>query len=271
MSNVDSERAPHPGPAPRAVSLLGLFAAIGIGCAIAGCSQEGRTIQSANLVQGVAWDVSQRDSSVSTTGDTTWTMDLVLKVQIGVRNGCDLEKSALQLSLEGPTNDPLFVVTPVTIYQADDRCNVGANGDTVLTVIVNNVLVVNQGSQTFAVRGDIPVQIDLQANAQTSAFGDSTTTYIVRVEDKDTGAVLSGALVRIERADTSELIGETTTNASGVATIVEDLVGACSSSTDPPLSTPYTLKVTYSGRTMILRMRSQPARCGVSERAVVRV
>jgi hypothetical protein len=276
MTDAESKRAPFPGPAPRAVSLLGLLLAAGF--AITGCSQEGRTIQAANLVQGIAWDVQQRsftiqrnDTTTTADDDTSWIFDLVVKVQIGVRNGCDAEKSALQLSLEGPSSSPLFVVTPVAIYHADDKCNVGANGDTVLTVVVNNIPVVNAGFQSFAVRGDIPVQIDFQADARTAAFHDSTTTYIVRVEDKDTGAPLTGAIVRVERFDTSELIGETTTDATGVATVVESLGAACSSSSDPPLSTPYVVKVSYSGRTMNLRMKVAPARCGVPERLVVRL
>ncbi len=269
MTDESPMHVPSRGPAPRAVSMLGLLLAAALG--LAGCSQEGRTIQSEDIVHGVAWDVSDRDTTVTLSGDTTWVMDLVLKVQIGIQNQCEAERSSLTLQLEGPVSSPLFVVTPVARYQADDRCNVGAAGDTVLTLVVQNVTVVNAGNHSFAIRGSIPVQIDFQVDATAAAYLDSTTRYEVRVEDKDTGAPLSGAIVLIERADTSELIGETTTNAQGMAFVTEDLGSGCSDRFGPPLSTPYTIKVSYSGRTMNLRMKAHPARCGTPEKAIIRV
>jgi hypothetical protein len=279
MSEGQSKRVPFPGPASRAVSVFGLLlaAALALSWALAGCSQEGRTIQNEDIVQGVSYDVSERIRTITsdTTGsDTTWVMDVVLKVQIAYRNRCEAERSSLQLSLEGSTAEPLRVVTPIARYQADESCNVGASGDTVLTVVIQNVPVVNAGYHSFAIRGDIPVQIDLRADGTLATFPDSlnpVTTYLVRVEDVQTGAPLSGAIVRIERGDTFELLGETTTNASGDAVVTENNGGPCSAWLLPPESTPYLVKVSYSGRTMILNMDEHPARCGAPEKVIVRV
>jgi hypothetical protein len=256
--------------------VFGAVLALACAAAFAGCSQEGRTIQNPVVVQGIASDVSARTRSVvfdstSMTSDTTWVMDVNLKVQVSFRNRCEAEKTGLEIHLEGPTNLPVFVVTPIARYEADDACNIGATGDTVISLRVQTVSVTNNGTVSFAIRGDIPTEIPFVVDKTLPAFVDSTTRYEVKVEDQATGAALSGAIVRIERADTTELIGETTTDANGKAVVSEDLVGACSSTSAPPLSTPYTLKVTYSGRTTILRMRTQPARCGAVERAIVRV
>ncbi len=240
--------------------------------AILGCAQEGRTIQNTLPVQGAAYDaVAAVDT---TTNDTlrTVTMNVRFKLQTQYLNGCEA-RGGVEIRREGGTFDPLFILSPVARYTVDESCNIGISGDTVQVLTVNAIILqADSGfviepidTLNFDIRGVNAVPIRIVLRPETGGTLDSTR-WEVRVEDKDTGSTLSGAIVRIEDALGPEVYGEGTTDANGLYVLERGCLGIVGAE-----DVRYTVKVSYSGRTTVLRMGSQPARCRRLESVVVRV
>src|SRR5688572_15216202 len=178
-------RKPHNSSALAALGTLLLAAAA------TGCSQEGRTVQAVLPVQGVAWDATSATVTQNTLGDTISVLATVkFKLQTTFANGCEA-RGGLELRTEGTTTEPLFVITPVARYTADEPCNIGLSGDTLQTLTVANLRLdsprttIADSIARFEVRGfgTPPIRFDVNVNVASS--GDTTTTYVIEVEDKD--------------------------------------------------------------------------------------
>ena len=239
----------------------------------AGCGQEGKTVQTTLPVQGLAYDATSVTDTVIT--DTTGTrfsavVDLKLKIQTTYANGCEA-RGGLELRVEGPTETPLFVIQPVARYTADEACNIGLSGDTLQTLTIRTVSLARPRTSAtdsvarFEVRGFGTPPIRFEVDMDIASRGDTTTRYEVRVEDKDTGAPLDGAVVRVERYGTPDVLGEGTTSGGTFAFDV-----ACAGSEGTPTDS-YVVKVSYSSRITILTVFGHPALCKRREQVIVRV
>lgn len=259
-------RKPHNSSPFAAVTLL-------LAVAAAGCSQEGRTVQAVLPVQGVAWDATSATVTQNTLGDTISVLATVkFKLQTTFANGCEA-RGGLELRSEGPVDDPLFVITPVARYTADEPCNIGLSGDTLQTLTVANLrldsprTLVADSVARFEVRGfgTPPIRFDVNVNVASS--GDTTTTYVIEVEDKDSGDAAAGALVRVERLGTADVLSEGTADANGRYLFDVPCAGTAGSSADP-----YVVKVTHATRITIMSVPlPHGALCKRREFVIVRV
>jgi hypothetical protein len=238
--------------------------------AILGCSQEGKTVQTQLPVQGVAYSpIAVFDTTVEDTIRTV-TMNVRFKVQTRYLNGCEARGG---IEIHSETNPSLLVMTPLARYTVDEACNVGISGDTVQTLTVNAIIfradsgAVIQPSipLNFEVRGANAPPIEIQLDMDNGETLDSTR-WEVRVEDAATAAPLAGAIVRIEDASGPEVYGEGPADANGLYVLERGCTGVVG---DEDIH--YVVKVSYSGRTAVLRMGSQPARCRRLESVIVRV
>jgi hypothetical protein len=259
-------RKPHISPVFAAFGALVLLAAA------AGCSQEGRTVQAVLPVQGVAWDATSATATTDTLGTTSVLATVKFKLQTTFANGCEA-RGGLELRTEGSTTEPLFVITPVARYTADEPCNVGLSGDTLQTLTVANLRLDSPRSSIadsiarFEVRGfgTPPIRFDVNVNVASS--GDTVTTYVIEVEDKDTGGAAAGALVRVERLGTADVLSEGAADANGRYVFNVPCAGTAGSSADP-----YVVKVTHATRITILSVPlPHGALCKRREFVIVRV
>ncbi len=260
-----------PSRLARAVALV-----LAIGVAIAGCGQEGKTVQAVLPVQAVAYDATSATvTSVTDTVTSVTTLlalvNLKLKLQTTYANGCEA-RGGLELRSEGSTSEPLYVITPVARYTADEPCNIGLAGDTLQTLTINSVsLALPRTTATdsiarFEVRGFGAPPIRFDVNVGIGSRGDSATGYFVKVEDKDTGAAIDGANVRVERYGTPDVLGEGTTSGGGRFAFNVACTDTVGTNADH-----YVVKVTWSGRITILTVFGHPALCKRREHVVVRV
>jgi hypothetical protein len=262
-------RKPHNSSASAAFTLL-LAGALGAGAA--GCSQEGRTVQAVLPVQGVAWDATDATVTTDTLGTISSLVDLKFKIQTTFANGCEA-RGGLELRTEGPAEAPLFVITPVSRYTADEPCNVGLSGDTLQTLTVSNVRLdtprtaVADSIVRFEVRGFGAPPIRFDVDVDVASIGDTTTAYVIRVEDRDTGAPAAGALVRVERLGTPDVLSEGAADANGRYLFEVPCSGTAGSAADP-----YVVKVTHATRITIFSVPvPHAALCKRREFVIVRV
>jgi hypothetical protein len=243
-----------------------------------GCGQEGKTIQSVLPVQGLAYDAHPVAIASNTLGDTVVAvMGLNLKIQTTFANGCEA-RGGLELVTEGPVEQPVYVLTPLARYTADEECNVGLAGDTLQTILINGVRVsmplirdgqgrvVTDSVTRFEVRGAGTPPIRFEVNMNVASRGDTATGYFVLVEDRDLATPIDGAIVRVERFGTPEVLGEGTTGPDGRFSFNV----ACSDSAGAN-DDPYVVKVTHASRITILTVSLAPSRCKRREQIIVRV
>ena len=249
------------------VSLLG---------ATAGCGQEGKTIQAVLPVQGLAYDAISATVTTDTLGNMTVGANLKLKIQTTYANGCEA-RGGLELRSEGTTDEPLYVITPLARYTADESCNIGLAGDTLQTLTINGLLlalprrvlpgntVATDSIVRFEVRGFGTPPIRFTVNTGIAAQ-DTATGYYVKVEDKDTGVAIDGANVRVERYGTPDVLAEGPSAGGGFFAFnvsCADTVGTAADS--------YVVKVSSSARITILTVFGHPALCKRREQIIVRV
>ncbi|MEO6461947.1 MAG: hypothetical protein ABIP29_02640 [Candidatus Eisenbacteria bacterium] len=263
-------------PTPRDVQSLFaptlLALSLVIGAAAAGCGQEGKTVQAVLPVQGLAYDATSATVTSNTLGDTLSVLaNLKLKIQTTYANGCEA-RGGLELRTEGSTTDPLYVITPLSRYTADEPCNIGLAGDTLQVLTVNGVRLNLPRTATvdsiarFEVRGFGAPPIRFEVNVGIASRGDTATGYFVKVEDKDTGAAIDGANVRVERFGTPDVLGEGLTSGGGYYSFnvaCTDSVGTADDS--------YVVKVSWAGRITILTVFGHPSLCRRREQIIVRV
>jgi len=243
-----------------------------------GCGQEGKSVETVLPVQGLAYDAPNVAIVSNTLGDTLVAiMNVKFKVQTTYANGCEA-RGGLQILTEGPEQAPLFVISPVSRYTADMDCNIGLAGDTLQTIQVNGVRVGipvirdNQGRAItdsvarFEVRGHNAPPIRFNVNLGLASRGDTATAYYVKVEDKDTASPLTGAIVRVERYGTPDVLGEGATGADGSFAF-----NVACSDTAGRTADPYVVKVSYASRITILTVNTAPALCKRREQIIVRV
>lgn len=252
--------------------LLALAALVGLGLGAAGCGQEGKTIQAVLPVSAVAYEATAAAVTASTLGDTlSATVNVKFKLLTTYANGCEA-RGGIEIKREGPDSSPLYVLTPLARYTADESCNIGAAGDTLQTITVNSMSLalprtaVADSITRFEVRGFGTPPIRFDVNINVASYGDTTTGYYVWVEDKDTGARLDGANVRVERYGTPDVLGEGPTAGGGRFAFTVPCAGTAGSTADP-----YVVKVSYSGRIAVVRVVQHPALCKRRETIIVRV
>ena len=257
--------------------LLSLLVALSAALAT-GCGQEGKTIETALPVQGLAYDAQNVVVASNTLGDTVVAiMNVKFKIQNVFTNGCEA-RGGLELRTEGSNEEPLFVITPVARYTADEDCNVGLSGDTLQTIAISGVRVgvpvirdgqgrvLTDSIARFEVRGlgNPPIRFDVNVNV--ASRGDTATGYYVLVQDRETTAPAAGAFVRVERYGTPDLLGEGTADANG-----RFAFNVACSDTAGANADPYVVKVTYNSRITILTVAIAPALCKRREQIIVRV
>lgn len=243
-----------------------------LGAAAAGCGQEGKTVQAVLPVQGLAYDATAATVTSNTLGDTLAVLaNLKLKIQTTYANGCEA-RGGLELRTEGATTDPLFVITPLSRYTADEPCNIGLAGDTLQALTINGVRLNLPRTATvdsiarFEVRGFGAPPIRFNVNVGIASRGDTATGYFVKVEDKDTGAAIDGANVRVERYGTPDVLSEGLSSGGGhyaFNVACTDTVGTAADS--------YVVKVSWATRITILTVVGHPSLCKRREQIIVRV
>src|SRR5689334_12277764 len=131
-----------------AAALVALLAVL----ALAGCSQEGRLVQSPLPARGVAMEFieTHRGGARDTTQIHTSVVYGRFKILVHASNPCEAANTTLQLRrFDNPT---LYEITPVARYNADDACvsRPPAVLDTAQTLKVNGVLML--GPQAYGFR-----------------------------------------------------------------------------------------------------------------------
>jgi hypothetical protein len=266
----------------RFAALVLAAAAFAAAVVLAGCSQEGKTVQNALPVPGIAYDVTKYTArndtiivnGVATDTFTTVVMDVRLKVQTVYRNGCEA-RGGLELRLIGADTSRVYVVSPVARYTADEDCNVGASGDTLQTITLKDLTVVRKltagipGDYVFArmqVEGADapPFEFDIRHDLATP--GSDSTLYDIEVEDATSGLPIDGALVTVQQHGTPNNIGDGVTSGGGkfqFSVAYGVLAGTPGDS--------YIVKVSYAGRITLFRAIDFPSLSKRREAIVVRV
>jgi hypothetical protein len=259
-------------PIPRQFATAGALVLALAVASLAGCGQEGKTIQTDLPVLGVAYDATVATVSTDTTsGAVTATANVKFKVLTTYANGCEA-RGGLELRRENPAAPFLYVITPLARYTADEECNIGAAGDTLQTITVRSLSLRLPPSGSvdsvarFEVRGfgAPPIRFDLHFDDVSN--NDMTTGFYVNVEDKDTGAPIDGANVRVERFGTPDVLSEGPTAGGGRYAFDVPCAGTAGEDHDR-----YVVKVSYAGRITIFRAAEHPALCKRREIIFVRV
>lgn len=257
--------------------------------ALTGCSQEGRSIQNALPVPGLAYDmtgytrvaVAIRDTSGTAIDSLiTLVMDVRLKLQTEYRNGCEARGGIELRSIPRPDASPLpdtllYVVTPLAHYTADEACNIGVSGDTLQTITIRGLTASGKKSVGFddamflaymEVRGLDAPPIAFNLDLKVASLGADSTLYDIRVEDVTTGLPLDGALVSVQRSGTPNILGEGTTADGGLFAFSVASAGEAGAPGDP-----YVVKVSYAGRITLFSVIDFPSLSRRREAIIVRV
>lgn len=264
------------------VRLAALVLAAAAATVLAGCSEEGRTIQNALPVPGIAYDVTSyttRNDTIKVNGVptdtlTTVVMDVRVKVQTVFHNGCEA-RGGLELRLEGPDTARVYVITPLVRYTADEECNVGMSGDTLQTITIKDLIITRKltiGIPADAVFAQMnvtgsdgpPISFDLRHDLATPSA--DSTLYDIKVEDATSGLALDGALVSVQEYGTPNILGEGMTSGGGkflFSVAYGVLAGTAGDS--------YIVKVSYAGRITLFRAIDFPSLSKRREAIVVRV
>ena len=223
------------------LALLALCLAV-----LAGCS-EGRPgdVRTVLPINAIAYNDSVGG------GDT-----LYLKVQYTYTSTC--EKTAkFEISAVPGTSD--YDVNPVASYPADQACT-GVNGTDVATLRVTDV---GDGPRRFFIHGsNQTITANVLGSTSPLFVKESGIAFRVRVEDKNTGNVIPGALVQIYRLSDNFKFADGA--ADGVGRF--DFTLACDGS-----DLEYIVSASASGRSTNLVVRVPPARCRIPEFVVIRV
>src|SRR5260221_5625598 len=126
----------------RSAGALGIRSAAALlALVLAGCSQEGKLVQTQLPVRGVG-----ADFAIVTHSDTTATINARFKVLVHVQNACEAQHNVLVLRFIA-SNPVAYQITPEARYNADDKCSIDLSGprDTVLTLNVNGLLFGKKG------------------------------------------------------------------------------------------------------------------------------
>ncbi len=250
--------------------------------ALAGCSEEGRTIQNALPVPGIAYDVTRyttRNDTIKVNGIptdtlTTVVMDVRVKVQTVFHNGCEA-RGGLELRLEGLDTARVYVITPLARYTADEECNVGLSGDTLQTITIKDLIITRKltvgipADALFArmqVAGESGPPISFELRRDLATPGADSTTYDIKVEDATSGLALDGALVIVQQYGTPNILGEGTTSGGGKYLFAVAYGDSAGTSGDA-----YVVKVSYAGRITIFKAIDFPSLSKRREAIVVRV
>lgn len=263
------------------VRLVALVLSAVAAAALAGCGEEGKTVENALPVPGIAYDVTAyRETTVVNdfvapvdTFTTTGFMDVRVKVQTVYRNGCEA-RGGLELSEIGPTLLPIRVITPVARYTSDEECNIGVSGDTLQTITIrgiahqwtNSLVPVDPVFARMQVVGESGVPIEFDIRHDLATIGADSTTYDIKVEDATTGLAIDGALVTVQQYGTPNILGEGTTSGGGKFVFSVAYGPIAGTSGDP-----YVVKVSYAGRITIFRAVEFPSLSKRREAIVVRV
>jgi len=254
---------------------LVLLAAAGL----AGCSQEGKTVQNTLPVSGIAYDVTAYSETTVVddkvppvdTFRTTVTMDVRLKLETAYRNLCEA-RGGLELRQIGTSLVPVYLVTPLARYTADEECNVGAAGDTLQTITIHPLIKswysfeVPPVFARMQVAGESGPPIEFNIRQDLATPGADSTLYDILVEDATTGLPIEGALVAVQQYGTPNILGEGTTSAAGrfsFSVAYGILPGAPGDA--------YVVKVSYAGRITVLEVIDFPSLSRRREAIIVRV
>jgi hypothetical protein len=261
------------------IAALVLLAAAGL----AGCSQEGKTVQNTLPVSGIAYDVTAYSETTVVddkvppvdTFRTTVSMDVRLKLETAYRNLCEA-RGGLELRVLNTAtprlDDDIYVVTPLARYTADEECNVGASGDTLQTLLINLPIKSWYSFETppvFArmqVVGESGPPIEFEIRQDLATPGADSTLYDIKVEDAASGVPIEGALVSVQQYGTPNILGEGTTSALGrfsFSVAYGILPGAPGDA--------YIVKVSYAGRITLLEVIDFPSLSRRREAIIVRV
>ena len=224
----------------------------------AGCSQEGRLIDTPLPVNGVSFDrLAIRDTIIS--GVVTKFFDIHFKVSIHAANPCERVSGLLELRREGPAIAPVFIIRPVARYNADDRCANDPPGesDSVLTLSVVGTGVTALDRHRFRVETSNGPAIEVPVDSSYHSPVASTIQFEVHVEAQATGDSVAGASVTLEDLSgaTPGLPATDVTDASGIKTFTVASTAAAGVAT-----LPYRVTVTNGVTTRVLSMPAFPAR-----------
>src|SRR5229473_5842287 len=101
-------------------AVLALAAAV----LLAGCSQEGKLIQTPLPVRGVAlsYDVVRRTSLTDTVSVDSAIVNVPFKILAHAANPCEAQHAVLELRRLGTPQLPVYDMSPLARYNADDKC-----------------------------------------------------------------------------------------------------------------------------------------------------
>jgi hypothetical protein len=258
-----------------AAPVLALAAAV----LLAGCSQEGKLIQTPLPVRGVAleYDVVRRTDVTDTTGIDTTTINVPFKILLHAANPCEAKHPVLELRLLGVAPLLVYEMTPVARYNADDKCvlQTPTAVDTPIVLTVSTLTMVTAAATarrdtvSFKVEnaGGLPFYLTVDSVVTSSVVG--TVGFEVRVQDATTAAPVLGATVAIDTVSSTGVtipVGSGTTDAQGLYALnVPE--GGFSGEIGPR----YRITVNPGPNQLVFYAPSAPSRCGRRERIYLRI
>jgi hypothetical protein len=245
----------------------------------AGCSQEGKLIDTPLAVNGVAYE----DSAIGDTnrvhglGDSV--ISVLFKISVHANNPCELHNTLLELRREGSTVEPVFIIKPVARYNADDACNSAppGSGDTVLTLRVFPLLMAQARPalvsyiKRFRIETSTGPGISVVVDSTKHPTTLATVVFDVRVEADSTGGQfavpVAGATVTVEQLGSSPAtLGSGTTDVDGKYTLSTPCLAPVGEQ-----AIPYRVTATDGVTTRVLSIPTYPALGQTIERVVVRL
>lgn len=256
-----------------------LVAALCGGLALAGCSQEGKLIQTPLPVTAVATSYLPVTTAYLASGPVlNRIINVRFKIVVHAQNACEAQHAVLELQ-RIDTNPATYRITPVARYNADDACVSLAPGafDTTLVLDVNGVIFGRTDSTAVEVE-KYPFQVIATngpaiADTLDSLITDTTPNtaqFLVRVEDSALGGILENATVAIDQlgaGGSATPLDSALTGLDGYATVT---VPAPADTAGAP-NLPYRARVTLGARSRTVSMPSFPARLLRREKIVVRI
>jgi hypothetical protein len=181
---------------------------------------------------------------------------LFIKVQYTYSSTCE-KIAKFEIAAVAGTSD--YNVVPVAVYPADQACT-GVNGTDVATLKVTDV---GDGPRRFLINGANQTIIANVLGSTSPLFVKETgIAWRVKVEDKDTGVGIPGALVQIRRLADNFTLADGAADGFGRFEYTEPCAGS---------SLEYVVTASANARTTNLIVRTPPARCHLPEAVVIRV
>lgn len=243
-------------------------AAIAIAALAAGCSQEGRLIDTPLEVRAVAYD----QVSVIDTSATSISFNTRFKILVHAASPCEAGHILLEVSRTGTTDNPLFVIRPIARYNADDPCTnqpVVAS-DTTMTLVVNAFTVANAAVTPFTIKNGAGPDFTVSADSAMHPATPATIRFQIKVEDKATALAIAGATVQLDSLTTTG--GGVLPIANGVTDV--NGVYAYDVSSNAAIGVDairYRVTVTNGSDVVVMNVRAAPARGQSRERVTVRI